>query len=355
MVRVLPISELSNRALLDQALQLAANQRAGDVSLIVTLREIDSRRLYLSEGHSCMFHYCTNTLRLSESAAYSRIEAARISRAFPQVLDALTSGALNLTTAVLIAPHLTPGNVDDLIAAASFKKKVEVQQLIAGLHPKPDVPTVVRKQPETRRSSVSGGDEPALTLVSADAPLEATAGSEPAPAPPTAAAASPARPATIAPLSATRYKIQFTADQETHDKLRRAQALLRHQIPHGDVAAVVNKALTLLIADVERKKLGLVARPRSASRTPAEGSRHIPAAVRREVSARDGGQCAFVGVRGRCDELERLEFHHVVPFAAGGTATVDNIQLRCRAHNAHEAVLYFGEDALPGRARQRPR
>jgi hypothetical protein len=27
----------------------------------------------------------------------------------------------------------------------------------------------------------------------------------------------------------------------------------------------------------------------------------------------------------------------------GGAATVDNIQLRCRAHNQYEARLYFGD------------
>jgi len=33
------------------------------------------------------------------------------------------------------------------------------------------------------------------------------------------------------------------------------------------------------------------------------------------------------------------------PFAAGGTADARNIALRCRAHNAFEAQLFFGVDA----------
>jgi hypothetical protein len=37
-----------------------------------------------------------------------------------------------------------------------------------------------------------------------------------------------------------------------------------------------------------------------------------------------------------------LEFHHLDPFAVGGDATIDNIQLRCRAHNVYEAELFFG-------------
>ena len=65
--------------------------------------------------------------------------------------------------------------------------------------------------------------------------------------------------------------------------------------------------------------------------------------VRREVWARDEGCCAFVGTNGRCAERGFLELHHVVPFADGGEATVENLQLRCRAHNQHEAELWFGK------------
>lgn len=72
------------------------------------------------------------------------------------------------------------------------------------------------------------------------------------------------------------------------------------------------------------------------------GSRHIAACVRRAVWRRDEGRCAFVGPQGRCTATAFLEFHHIVPFAAGGTATVENIELRCRAHNQREAELYFG-------------
>ena len=358
MADFLSFSKFSNRDLLHETMRLAAGERSSTARLVAALREVDSRRLYLDEGYSCMFFYCTHALHLSESAAYRRIEVARVSRAFPQVLEALTMGALNLTTAVIIAPHLTLSNADALIAAASFKKRKEVEGVIAEHHPKPDVPAVIRKQPAPRTSAPGGRPDmfAATHASSNDSAPEVTAAS--------AAVSLPqATPApTIAPLSPARFKIQFTADQDTHDKLRRAQALLRHQVPTGDIGTLINKALTLLIADVERKKLGIVKRPRAskgnlvaphgiATAADDSNSRHIPASVKRAVVARDGGQCAFVGAQGRCDERGFLEFHHVVPYAAGGKAIVDNIALRCRAHNGHEAALYFGEDAMPRRAR----
>jgi hypothetical protein len=136
-----------------------------------------------------------------------------------------------------------------------------------------------------------------------------------------------ARPAVVAPLAPERYKVQFTVSRETHDKLRRVQDLLRHSIPDGDPAAIFDRALTLLLSDLERAKLAATARPRT-SRPPTAGSRHIPAAVRREVWTRDGGQCAFVGTHGRCPERGFLEFHHLEPYATGGPALVENIALR---------------------------
>jgi len=135
--------------------------------------------------------------------------------------------------------------------------------------------------------------------------------------------------------------VQFTISRETHDKLRCAQDLLRHSIPTGDPAVIFDRALTLLIEDLEKRRFAASARPRAPQSSP-RSSRHIPAAVRREVWARDEGRCAFVGTNGRCVERGFLEFHHVVPFALGGETTTENLQLRCRAHNAYEAELYFG-------------
>ena len=136
----------------------------------------------------------------------------------------------------------------------------------------------------------------------------------------------------MTPLAPERYKVQFTVSRDTHDKLRRVQDLLRHSIPDGDPAAIFDRALTLLLADLERTKLAAANRPHTARRTQS-GSRHIPAAVRRQVWQRDAGQCAFVGPAGRCTERGFLEFHHVRPYADGGATVVENLELRCRAHN----------------------
>jgi 5-methylcytosine-specific restriction endonuclease McrA len=160
----------------------------------------------------------------------------------------------------------------------------------------------------------------------------------------------PPTPARIAPLSPVRYQIQLTVSRETHDRFRRAQALLRHTLPSGDAAEIFDRAITLLVEALERRRFAETSRPRvpaATSRASDTGQkRHVPAAVRRDVWRRDAGRCAFVGREGRCHETAFLEFHHVEPYAAGGEATVANIQLRCRAHNAFEARQFFGDGVV---------
>ena len=316
-------ADLSDQDLLARTMQLAREERQATALLIAHLAEVDARRLHLAEGYSSLFTYCTEVLRLSEHAAYGRIEAARAARRFPVILEMLSEGSVTLTTVGLLAPHLTAENHQDLLEQAWGKSKRAVEELLAALAPQPSVPAVVRRLPTPRFSSAAS----ALT-----------------------AAATPpqGRPTTVAPVAPARYKVQFTATAETYEKLRLAQDLLRHQIPHGDLDQIVSRALTALLEDLARQKCAATDRPRGG-RPTAPGSRHIPAEVKRAVWLRDGGRCAFVGASGRrCTATGFLEFHHVTPYAVGGESTMDNIQLRCRAHNAYEAELYFGPSALAG-------
>lgn len=342
---------LSDRELIAETRRLAARERHATAHVIAALMELDARKLYLGEGCSSLFTYCTHVLHFSEHAAYGRIEAARAARRFPAILDHLADGSLTLTSVGLLAPHVTPENHANLLAAARHKSKRDVQHLIAALRPLPAVPSSVRKLPGARPIEVGtrlgvgiprSAEAPTTTPMpsSADSAVEAPTvaaialGREYQPEP-------PRRSAVIAPLAPERYKVQITISRETHDKLRRAQDLLRHVIPNGDPAAIFERALTLLVEDLERKKLAAAKRPRAGA-TPTVSSRHVPAAVKREVWARDGGRCAFVGANGRCTERGFLEFHHVVPFADGGATDVANLQVRCRSHNAYESEEWFG-------------
>src|SRR5262249_4404958 len=195
--------------------------------------------------------------------------------------------------------------------------------------PRPEIAPTLRKLP-------------APSLAAAPDPTRA-----PAPlAPPTALPSRPpARRPVLAPLAPERYELRFTIQARTREKLRKAQDLLRHSVPSGDPAEIFDRALTALLEDVARRKFAAIrTQPAAASRRTAAGSRHVPAEVRRSVWLRDGARCAFIAQSGRrCAERGFLEFHHVRPYGVGGPPTVDNIELRCRAHNVYEAKLFYGE------------
>jgi hypothetical protein len=147
-------------------------------------------------------------------------------------------------------------------------------------------------------------------------------------------------PQKLAPLSPQRYALQVTVGQGTHDKLRYAQSLLGHVNP--DLAQVLDRALDALIHQLERRKFAAAKQPRHP-RSKGSSPRHIPAAVKSAVWERDQAQCTFRSDNGtRCPARTRLEFDHVEPVARGGRATVDNLRLRCRAHNQYDAECAFG-------------
>jgi 5-methylcytosine-specific restriction endonuclease McrA len=270
---------LTDEQLLAQVPILVQRERTATTELIACLAEFDSRQLYRGQGYPSLYDYCTRALHLSEKEAYSRITAARTVQRFGIALNLLADGALTLTNLTLLAPHLTPDNHRALLQAVVHKTKRETQREIAALYP----------------------DRPEMVTWHIDVPVS------------------------------------------TDDKLRHAQNLLRHVVPNGDVAAVIDRALTDLIANLEKRKLGAISRPRRPRKVSAH-SRYIAAAVRRAVYDRDEGRCTFVGPRGRCLETGFLEFHHIDPYAAGGSKATSNIQLRCRAHNQLEAEKDFPLD-----------
>jgi hypothetical protein len=344
-------TELPDHDLLARIAALAATERGATVELLAHLAALDSRpSLYASEGYGSLFTYCTHVLRLSEDAACNRIHAARACRRFPVILDLLASGALSLTSVRLLREHLTPENHEAVLERASGRSRREIEVLVAELAPRPDVRPSVRRLP----APVAAAAPLATTLLTAIAALATSSSAEPmAPTPPplSRTPVPPLRRPAIEATSPDRYRVEFTVGKETHDKLRRLQELLRREIPDGDPGVIFDRAVTLLLERVERKKLGAASKPRPSTsirpgtdRSSRQGeSRDIPSYVQRAVSKRDGGQCGFVGPGGqRCPERTFLEFHHIIPYALGGHATIDNISLRCRRHNQYEAALVFG-------------
>ncbi len=172
---------------------------------------------------------------------------------------------------------------------------------------------------------------------------------------------------------------------------------MRHRNPTGDLETILGASLGLLLAKLEKERLGKTSRRRKGETTETKpsgeptdaiqdgsraardrmraevdthgpnapvrseiGSEKAPApaptpaakttrpgsvsrAVRRAVFARDGEQCTYVDADGRrCLARGFLELDHVHPRALGGEDTGENPRVRCRPRNGLYAEQVFG-------------
>ena len=208
-----------------------------------------------------MFGYCTRALRFSEQAAYARITAVRAARRFPRLVDELVTGDLTLSSVGLLAPHLTEANAEMLIVATRGKSTRDVERMVAAIHAQPDIPASIRALPAgaitTPPDSATRTAPARLTVEQSEAEVAPT----PRAIPPAPTASVTRRPA-LTPVSDRRYLLRLTVSDTTHEKLQRLRDLMRHSVPDGDPAEIIDRALTLLLDHVERRKTAAVARRR---------------------------------------------------------------------------------------------
>ena len=433
------LTTIPDDELLHRLAELLRDSRSTEADLVAHIGEVDRRRLYARSASPSMFRYCIHVLHLSEAEAYLRIVAARAARKHPVLLAMLADGRLHLSGIAKLAPHLTRENRDALLGRATHRSKRQIEELIAEICPRPDVPSLVRKLPggmgqepvppptrlpahgedriaagvvelsEARgreRADGAPADRIELGQVGVNAsrdsaggvpPLVSLAGAEASGGPELRPGGVGSPRCVVEPLARSRYKVQFTASAQLKDKLERLQALLRSELPDGDLGAVIERAVTEKLDRLEARRFAktrsraratttaqsstaaqthtftqATAAPQPAIQTqtqaqtqaataaastprsstlPSPGARghvrQIPAAIRRAVHQRDGGRCRYVDETARrCPERHRLEYHHLHPFGMGGEHTPENLRLMCRAHNLYLAEHDYGPKAM---------
>ena len=333
---------------------LLASGARTEARIIAHLAELEDRRLHLRAGSESLYSYCIHVLRLSNSEAFHRITAARIARRFPVVFAFLEQRALHLTAVCLLRDYLTLENHRELLAAASHKTKVQVEELIARRFPRPDVESRIRKLPTPRVTSAlpqphepqqgepqrhelqlpepqheAWAPEPRpcgpQLAVRALAPMASTspASSSPVPAPTAVATidtsaprhAPQSQPAVgaeklprlraIQPLSEARYRIQLNASAALKGKLDRLRELTSHSNPTGDIAELIERALDVAIERAEKQRFATTQRPRRAkgqrqaqrSATPSSETQLSREGVERVVQPRKRQHIANAVVR----------------------------------------------------------
>ncbi len=315
------LDQLAVSVLHRDAILIHRNERGALALAVAHVGEIDARKSYREAGYSSMFAFCEQVLQLQEQVALKRLRVARVARRFPVIFESLASGELSLTSVILLTPHLTVGTASELIAEAANKSTSKLDELLKRRFPRQDLPAMLEAVPAP----------PPMLCDQVSARTVATSMPRPK----------------VSPLSEDRFAFQFSASRRMRDKFRYAQELLSHQLPSGDMAEVLERALDQLIAKLEQRKFGATSRPRKGTPQSAKNSRHIPSHVKRAVWQRDGARCTFVSDDGhRCEERKLLEFDHITEVTRGGRATVAGIRLRCRTHNLFTAECTFGAEFM---------
>jgi hypothetical protein len=306
------------------------------IALIAVIRQ---RKDYLEAGYSCMRDFCMGWLKMSMDEAYRRIQVAEAAQRCPGVFECLEDGRLGVTTASVLAPHLTPETAGELLAAAAFRTKDEIVRMLAERSRRRAAAPVTT--PVTEPAVESSSTSLAPVQVTSLADLCGVAACDSAAAPLAPAQVENARRGRVTTCETGSREVRLTLTDEEHDDLSAAMDLDAHAVPSGDPALVYARAMKHYRAHLERKRLGT--KPGAA--VPAGVGRGLPKALKRLVWERDGGRCAFLGTDGhRCGETRQLEIDHITPVAMGGEATLENLRVLCRAHNQYEAERLFGKE-----------
>src|SRR6187431_1186301 len=288
------------------------------------LAELDERQIFLDLGFASLFEYCVEKLGLCESTAGRHIAAARVCRNHPEVFAMVASGALHASALSLLRKHLTPENAAELFQLCAHRSARKVEELLAARFPRPDVRDLVRRL--TRFAIPEGVPTqarltPDVGCASEKMPTEAPPGEPTAPLQKAFGESRSREPST--PRRSRSVEPEPSAPSEAE-----------------------------LSAPDLRKPEPSTPGPSDldAQSTPNQKSnpkRHCPAAVARAVFLRDGQQCSYVSPDGRrCSARRCLELDHVEPWAVCGESTMENLRLRCRAHNQRYARQYFGKSRV---------
>ena len=137
----LDLTKISNEEILSRLERLAKSERKITHLILWHLLEVESRKLYLKLGFDSLYKYLTQHLGYSESAAYDRIQAARLLKKAPGIAEKIEDGSLNLTQLVKVEQGLkqekrlgqqvSPSQIAELVQKIENKTSFETEKIIA--------------------------------------------------------------------------------------------------------------------------------------------------------------------------------------------------------------------------------
>ena len=281
------LEHLSDTELLEGTRRLVGRSNQLLAELLVHLAEVEARGIHRIRACSSLYAYLIYELRFSEDEAFRRVAAARLVRRFPVLLEALASGELHLTGLLMLGPHLTEGNLVEVLARAKHRTKRELATLVRVLDPLPAVPARIEPlgpaparlvPPEPTWQAFIQSTCPVRELAPGDRPRDwiESANDAGASSPEmgkgasrtAGAGAKRVDPTPLEGLEPERYKVQFTATEEYVRLVEEAKSLLSHAVPNVTLEELQMRAMRALVAELKKKKYATVERSPIRGRAP---------------------------------------------------------------------------------------
>ena len=290
-----------NQSQLDQRIKtLAQKERDLLHEVLLTIKEIDSRRTFLELGFGSLFDYLVQGVGYSEGSAQRRIDAARLLKEIPEIAEKIQSGQIKLNQISLVQKA----------AREVFKTKavkVSAQDKIELLD-KLDS----KNHHESQKEVASFFDLPVL-----EQPKQKVQSDE-------------------------SVRVEFTLSKEAFEKLKLAQELLSHSVPTQDLAIflehICDKIIKQRTPSRKPKQTDLTTSKRTESgaivAVDLASSLSLPPPVKKKILSIQTC-CQYKSpITGKiCGNKWFAQVDHKQPRWAHGQHGVDNLQRLCAQHN----------------------
>lgn len=281
------------------------------IEILHLLAEVERRRIY-SKDHPSLFEYCVRVLKYSGSAAQRRIDSMRAMRLIPEIEEKIMTGELNLSS---------------ISQAQSFFRQESKAGNSYSVAQKKDV--LEKLENKSSRECI----KELIQISPQSIPQEKRR-----------------------ELTPEKTELKVILNKDLIENLDKIKNLLSHSNPNmtdQELIEYMAKVVLTKIDPVEKaKRIQTRKVKNNASATPkTKGSvlmpapavkpknpRYVPSSLKMEVYIRDKGKCTHP----HCNSRKFLECDHIKPIALGGTTTLKNLRLLCRAHNQRAAINQFG-------------
>jgi 5-methylcytosine-specific restriction endonuclease McrA len=357
----------TNQELLSTLKLQVENERKLLMEILYSLQEVEARSLLLAIGYPDLYTFAMKELGYSSGSAYRRISAMRLLKSVPEAAPKLESGELGLENASQAQSYFRKEDrhrKEQGLETLSLNEKLEVvselfnkstregQRILTERSPEIMTPTeklkplpeqktliqfvasaeLVRKLEELKNLLAHQNFEGRMDVLIdqlADIALNKYKPASVSKSASVSKAASPSQPT-------SNSKADPVCETFPSSSSPQASKLS----PQVFSPATEASTSSTLETSAETPASGMTSPKEKTS--PSKRSRYIPAKIRRQVLLRDQQNgCTYKDPKtGRiCGTRHGLQLDHIMPFSWGGEHSVDNLTLKCGAHNRFRAEL----------------